>query len=426
MNSDSPKISSFLLPTNPKICESGSDKYGIITAHLTDPFSKLINKMFNTNESEPNSIGFYFESDLKLFSTYHAHPIYWMSSCQTLPDLLSSPFATNIISYSLDMIAIKNYQINKDKKFPSVYESFQTKPLFNSVNVKRHFSQMIYDIISKSEQNSDDIYTSILLRYANLEFKTGYYFVNKVLSRLLQIPEPDRSTSILPPFVLKPQLLQSTFPSNNLSLKHILNLSHVEITNLTLCFTNLFIKHEQFRSSILSNISPNFLNEFVPNIVQLIESGINNTPSQLSKSSELSELSRSSELSESKGDNIRALKDLGCRLTDIITANEKFMTVDLRALIDDYNKAIDNTNLSKIDIPKYEVSKPAILILNHYKSEIQDVSIIPMNSHDLSSLTTSQLSDILIYIDSLRDSDGNTDLRFATLQNNIVYHLSLK
>ena len=52
------------------------------------------------------------------------------------------------------------------------------------------------------------------------------------------------------------------------------------------------------------------------------------------------------------------------------------------------------------------------------------ILMIPMINANLKLLSEEQLMDILIYLDSLRTSDGTGDTRFSHLQNEITYELS--
>lgn len=160
--------------------------------------------------------------------------------------------------------------------------------------------------------------------------------------------------------------------------------------------------------------------------------------------------------------NIESLRDLGIYLEHIIESfdNPEPLTINLGALIAAYNNAIrgipsldsstinilgnleypsrDSSNLStqshsrntgfSSTLSRHAVitmPNPTPLSSNTQKINNQQTTIsVPMYSGNLSVLTDQQLIDILVYIDSLRDSDGSGDTRFANLQNEITHELS--
>ena len=124
------------------------------------------------------------------------------------------------------------------------------------------------------------------------------------------------------------------------------------------------------------------------------------------------------------------IKNLGYWLNQIISSNsKKEQILALRNMITIYNNLIINLNIKYIDI-----NKDVNIILNpdlihHTSSSDEIISIIKSNINtqnktDLSILSQIQLFDILIYIDSLRDSSGFSDNRFSGIQNIITKELN--
>jgi len=141
------------------------------------------------------------------------------------------------------------------------------------------------------------------------------------------------------------------------------------------------------------------------------------------------------------------LRDLGIYINHIIDSfeNPESLIINLGTLIVAYNNAIAGTNLPKITIPHSElssggtVSRQVILTLprdsnsleinpelisGHIINNEKETLSIPMYNANLTLLSESQLIDILVYIDSLRDSDGTGDTRFANLQNEITHEIA--
>ena len=144
--------------------------------------------------------------------------------------------------------------------------------------------------------------------------------------------------------------------------------------------------------------------------------------------------------------NTDPLKDLGLYISHIVDSFTKpdALTINLGGIIGAYNNAIKGTDLDKISIPKlntdvsksgvngaHTLSRQAIVTIpgdpngDNILIPINSKAIpVPMYNGNLSSLSQTQLLDILVYIDSLRDSNGTGDTRFANLQNEITHELA--
>lgn len=150
--------------------------------------------------------------------------------------------------------------------------------------------------------------------------------------------------------------------------------------------------------------------------------------------------------------NIESLKDLGIYLEHIVDSfdNPDPLTINLGGIIAAYNSAIRgiaSLESSTINIPdhlehspgnnssarlqaSHTLSRQAIATMpgrssNEFlRKDSKHIISVPMYSGNLLGLTDQQLIDILVYIDSLRDSDGSGDTRFANLQNEITHELA--
>ncbi len=133
--------------------------------------------------------------------------------------------------------------------------------------------------------------------------------------------------------------------------------------------------------------------------------------------------------------NTNSLRDLGAYLSHLVQSFEKQepLIINLTSIVTAYNLAVQNSILPSVLIPtndkKYTISRSAVVTL------IEDLSIsslsipeqniaIPIMGANLVILTETQLTAILIYIDSLREPEGTSDTRFVHLQNEIVRELA--
>lgn len=155
--------------------------------------------------------------------------------------------------------------------------------------------------------------------------------------------------------------------------------------------------------------------------------------------------------------NIDPLRDLGVYINHIAESfdNPEVLIVNLGGMIASYNNAIKGINLPKISIPVINkvsntngtLSRQVIITIPS-NSETEGILYVPINGSriasdaphgvdknllpipmynaNFTSLSEPQLLDILVYIDSLRDSDGISDTRFANLQNEITHEIAHK
>ena len=269
-------------------------------------------------------------------------------------------------------------------------------------------------------------------------------------------------------------------------VKYVIEESRREITKLVAVFVDLYTTHDLFRSYALSTRVRNKVNdclnssidldglfsqeyELVSYIVGGIQHGIisNSTLNEIIKnlSNERFMLKHHRSLpfsthpnssaqivsdpvmctfqlqhSPIMPNNVEPLKDLGTYISHLIDSfdNPEPLTINLGGIVAAYNNAIRETNLNKITIPrvttgnssnKHTLSRSAIVTIpgdycGDFISMPSNSQAIPMYNGNLTAFTDSQLIDILVYIDSLRDTNGSADTRFANLQNEITHELA--
>jgi hypothetical protein len=318
---------------------------------------------------------------------------------------------------------------------------------------------------------------------------TGYSLVNKILLTLMGIENADLnkiSSSIVPCPLLR-QPISITAPreiNEDNDIKYIIEESRREITKLAAIFVDLFTTHQEFRSNIISKsfgkfdnnkaLSNNLLeglfmkeSDLVTHLVGGLQNGIistatiNDTIRNLNierfnlgnyQQLPITNTTKSNvQISDdtlmctfqvpNNSPNINPLRDLGeyiQYITDSFNSPEP-LTINWGGIIATYNniiKDVSGSSLKKIVIPNVDMctmSRNAVITIpgNCNSDGIVVPSsnsnlMIPMFGSNLTILTETQLMDILVYLDSLRTSDGTGDTRFASLQNEVTQELSLR
>lgn len=122
-------------------------------------------------------------------------------------------------------------------------------------------------------------------------------------------------------------------------------------------------------------------------------------------------------------------------ITDSFNDSNPLM-INLGTLIALYNDAIRDSSLNKINTTNSvrvnnTVSRNATVTISGSSDEQailiptdSETLMIPMYGANLTLLTNSQLMGILVYLDSLRSSNGLGDTRFANLQNEVTHELA--
>lgn len=447
------------------------DRCGIITAKLVDPLSQIISKIIQLEEDGHNAVGFYYHSESSskcnviLFNTYDNYPVPWMRLGYTMELLLSSPFVTKITFYPLTNTPTALFNratiISKQAIKNNIEERFRTL-IVEAINVN-----------AKTLVDKNLNYTCLLLKMVgitndtlfdlNKEVITGYNLVNGVLLSLMDIKSSQltkiSSNIITCPLIKTPITITSdsekaTFNDTN----YIVEETRREISKVAAVLVDLLTTHDTFRNKLLNNNTNSLLDaesQLVSNLVNGLQNGIisNQGLNQLinnlsqeraiftNKKLPLSTLPQKEvqiinedllctfNRGNKQKDDIH-LKELGDQISNIISSfnNEEAILIDLSNLVSLYNNLIIGSNLERITLSdKRNVSKEAVVIITHDASEVLKLPnsclTLPIYNNKVSSLSDEELLDILIYLDSLRDSNGNKDNRFINLQNQVTYEL---
>lgn len=449
---------------------------GIITVSLCDPLSLLISKIMGLKEDDPNAVGFYYQSNIygtneytvTLFNVYDNDPIPWLRLGSTMDLLLSSPFITRITFYPL---------LTNKSESEGTLLSRATMLRKRQDHMEEKFRVTVIEAISNNAKGLHDkhvSYTNLLLKLAGIEDVlthkpvTGYTLINHVLLSLMKIPNEEiSSSSIVPcPLLKAPISIRASYDKvNDDELRFVVEESRREITKLVAIFVDLYTSHELFRTNILTlrttgKLSSNLDNlinietELVSHVIGGLQTGIlsnstlNDIIKDLSKERISLGINQSLPVSlhpnkhvevtnttisctfqqEDQPINTNPLRDLGIYLAHLVESfqtADKF-TIDLNQIILSYNNTIQGTNLPMVVIPDTGTiaSREVTAILCDYQNLNEESQAIPMSNGNLTNLSEGQLNDLLVYIDSLRDSDGITNMRFANLQNQVTYELA--
>lgn len=447
---------------------------GIISAHLLDPISCLISPLFSLSDDEPNAVGFYLGTTIHLYNIYDNNRISWIRPDHTASSLIFSNLASMIRLYPLNIETRSSPTLltraSLNKQVPI------TEPVFYSI---------VTDIISNNEMTLCDkttSYTNLFLDHKSSN--TGYTLVNQVLSKLMGIKQHDRSrnSNIIPcPYLTNP-ITMTHNPTNHIDSLIVIPHDSMknEMDTIASVFIKLYIEDIKFRTHLLnrknatSTFMPAFVNifdlekELVQTVVNGLHGGIlsdstlnlcirelssarkelgcyDRLPICKEPKSEISVVSDTitctfsthSKEEERNTDRDAALRDLGMYISHILDSfdNPDSLVINLGTLVSTYNKIVMETNLPKIVIPHSgghtTLSRQVIATIPGDDGlEIVNIPLssksinIPMYNANLSALTDRQLLDILVYIDSLRDSDGSTDTRYANIQNEITHELA--
>lgn len=412
------------------------DRYGIITAHLTDPLSLLIDKIINSNA--PNSIGFYYKENEKyyitLFNTYDNNYPIWVDP-----------------NYSLDLLSSSSF-VDKITLYPIIDEmAFQTSfvPFYKNNNPFRSNSiisgpklRFIQKIISSNINIDRKItYNSLFLKKS---ITTGYDLINDFIEGKGNISPNMISSSLLrDPIVVH---LTDSDQDNEV----IIEKCKSEITKLVEVFIDLYLSNKEFQNNILSNHYPIPLNDLfsvesdlVSHIVGGLKNGFisngtlnyiienlnverknlsgNPLPLSITPNKNIKIITEviACTFGETYCQNFNYLQDLGCQLNNLV--NSKDLVINVGDIIATYNNISEN----KITVNNEKtISKEVTLVVPCEENININKDEISVHSENLNSIRNDQLIDILIYIDSLRDGNGINDIRFVDLENKIVRELA--
>jgi len=368
-------------------------RYGILTCKLIDPFYILIDNIAISHNNKYNAVGFYYinengDYNITLFDLYDSYHIKWSISHCVLSYFITSSYVSKIDFYAINE--------NKTTNFPSVYTTNILKyekndirdkleerfidiisGLLISYNYNRNYNNYLLNIIN-NKKHGDELINKVLLLVSN-NFNTNHHFSEFIRNTLaLKLKKTANYISVV---------------DNNFDI--IIN---NEIAKLKKCFFKIYTSHKMLLEVDLSIfLSKNIENKYETNNDILI--------------------------------NKIDIKNLGYWVDQIISSDTKIEQIlAVKNVITIYNNIIINYDIEKINIDKNlniilnpelitETSSHADIIL------VIESNINTQNNTDLSILSYKQLYDILIYIDSLRDSSGIYDNKYSGIQNLITKEL---
>lgn len=447
-------------------------------ACLTDPLSLFINKMRGQQPDDVNAVGVYYSSKLtgtvvNLFNTYNNEPVPWMKLSISMKKLLESPFVTKIVYYPGTTSGGAVFTPQSNRTVPVGLEGrFRTAAIAE------------LEINSKVVCDTELVYTLLWMHCAGLDeleelqarVVTGYTVVNHILLSVMGTTEASTIQYQLVhcPFLGKPLTLRAPLESADARImQQVVDYSAEEIKVLNSIFIDLFISNAEFRTSIV-NAAPNSVDtshmrtvfaremDLVTHVVGGLEAGslsnselnelviqLNRARYRVGEHHTLPVSAHPAPLVKVNNEQVMftfrhtpsinnndPLKDLGTYIGHIAESfsNPGALIVNLGSLITAYNQIIAGTDLAPISMPRNgkdcTVSRSAIVTVPGNTDGILSVPTdqksigIAIYDPDLAHLTDKQLQDVLVYIDSLRDTSGTYDTRFANLQNEIVMELA--
>lgn len=338
------------------------DRFGIITAHLTDPLSTIIDQFLTINEDEPNAVGFYFtindNKNIVLFNVHDGQLIKWILDNYTLSKIIACPFVSKIKCYSLT-----------ENKVSIIIN-------INSLLEKR-FIDIVQGIIISAKLSISISNFSFL--FSN-DIRLGYLLINKVL----------------------------------------IYLTGEEIEHFTDC--SLIKNYSSYNNKLLINYNDDHINSICQNEINKLKNYLLNQFNS-EKMVDLSVIPNSKITDHH-------LINLHYYLSQIIKCNNReTQELAFKNIVALFNDIVSGTEIPQITIPKKITSflRPKIVLPQQSSSEITNNILFNSDCNyqsNFTSLSNEQLLDLLIYIDSLRDSTGLTDIRFAKLQNEITAELA--
>jgi hypothetical protein len=444
---------------------------GIIKACLIDPLSLLINKILGLEKNDINAIGYYYEEKYQdktkckviLYNIYDNEVISWMKIGYTIDLLLVSPFVNKIIFYPL-----KNNNIS----------SFV--PLLTRQSLNTDMLDKFKNVADKISKENDKIkydkcttYTKILLQKLKQDGQiiNGYDIIYKLYVQLTNNNLLNNNLSNL-----DEELMNCRIFENPLTIiaqedeifyeekEYIIDKVRKDIVKLISVFIDLYTIDDSFKaiinkSKIINdNIITTLLNqekELLENIFKGCNTGIlhlndlnniitqlNNTRNLLSKDNTLKlsfnnnmynnpsgiiNIVNERQIVNNNDDNNEKINKLGCYLNEITNSldDEEPIYINWNDIIKLYND-LNNNKIKEIDNKSSKSSREVILTFNNDIDNIlrQKYKILTTEKNNLEKYSIQELIDILIYLDSLRDSNGNGNNKYCKLQNDITYELA--
>lgn len=344
------------------------NNFGVISAFLTDPLSLLINRIIGINDTNCNSIGFYYEImpeviSVNLFNIYDNNPISWCRLGYSMDKLLLSPYVNKISFYPLI-----------DNKYSNIFRTLCIENLsINSNNLSTRYEEILLELV--------DIPT-------NQKYLTGFSIINTILStvmreKLQNIP----NNIIVQNKILKipRNIITDSNDTNNSDNKYIIEETRKEIVKLSAIFLNLFTTNNLFRNKFLS------ISEYYQKI---------NTSQKLIK--------------------------LGSYINELTNSlnNNSDTLFNINELISLFNDLCKNSNINIPVDDKISSGQITFVSSGNFDNNTDNSKIISIYNGNIKHFSDDILLDILLYIDSLRDSNGESNNKYSYIQNKIVIELS--
>jgi len=370
-------------------------RFGILTCNLIDSLSVLIDKISISHNNKYNTVGLYYINDdndysIILFDLHDSFNITWTTSHRILSQFISSPYVADINFYFLDEDNINNFspiytttilKINNNNR-SKLEEKFINiiSGLLISCNYERNYNNYVISIVNNK--------------------KLGNELINKIL--LLLITNYDNSKHFS-------ESMKNTF---SLTIKKITSYIKIIDDDFENVIDNEIVK---FKESFLKICTTNdFFSNVDISIFDKKTTAANNESNDIDP--------------ECISVKYNDIKNLGYWLNQTIISNNKLeQNLSIKNVITIYNNL--DLNLDPINNDINIILNPDIICS---LSSIEDImliiksNIISQNKTDMSILSYKKLFDILIYIDSLRDSSGFFDNRFSGIQNLISKELSYR
>lgn len=460
------------------------DSCGIITVCLTDPLSLLINKILQLDDDDPNAVGFYYESDIQgvratnvlLFNIYDNHVVSWLKLGCTMNKLLTSTHVRRITYHPLAGSATSTSTSTSSSLLSRI-----TLGLTSSNKMIDRFKVLVIEAMSNNARilaDKSQVYNILLQRavglssLSNRDLITGYNVVNGVLATLIG-HKSQASNCLIPCTLLKKSfsiisnttvreidqhavqevrqeltLLAATFLdllTTSVPFYHAVQQKPIDYNTIdSTLLADLMRCEEQLVTSIVTSIQAGLLsnvtlNDYIKELVKqrMILGDYHPLTMSIRPASnvQITQQEVMCSFQQPPLNNVNSLRDLGAYLSHLVDAFEMSqpLIINLGGLVSAYNLTVQNTTLPPVALPinnnKHTLSRGAsvtipgdatvtqLTIANH------DI-VIPIYDANLTILTESQLTAVLVYIDSLRAPDGYSDTRFAQLQNEVVQELA--
>jgi hypothetical protein len=388
---------------------------GIIEVVLTDPFSKFISSIINIDGY--NAVGLYYKNEIELstytvalFNVYNDSLVPWLRLGTNMATLINSPFVSKVSYRSLNISTV----MFKPLAIETVKRRSNTD--YNIIVNNLHLCPIPLERIVETRENGYTLINKIL---ANFSTETLELSSTKISScRLLS-----RTSTLLP-------------VKDSIFLPAILDAVKAELTKVAGVIINRYVYDESFQKFFSGNTvsSDLVLKQLLialsaGTIHRDLEKSLNDTISNINMKRANNSLPRCdlSHIVTKSSDVVMVdtnkMKILGERLSSLVSGS---YPVDINKLVTAYNECINNTDISPIPMETssclHSVSSKILVFAPDYLDD-SEVVMLSMDEDDLGDIPSEKLYFTLLYLDSLRSSDGTYDTRFSSLQRSITREL---